>query len=96
MDVLVYGHWGEVGCRNCKGCVRPHGLGLWKGICMGREKFLEEIQWKIGRDNVIKFWEDEWLERGSLKNQFLRVYNFVTRKDVEVGKVFRGRDGRNG
>lgn len=56
---------------------------------------MEGIQWKIGRGNIINFWEDEWLRRGSLKSQFPRVYNLVARKNVMVEELFKGRDGRS-
>ncbi|XP_021911806.1 LOW QUALITY PROTEIN: copper-transporting ATPase PAA2, chloroplastic-like [Carica papaya] len=94
---VVGARWGDIGGRgSSSGMARPHRMGLWKGIFMGRAQFLEGIKWKLGRGNIIRFWEDEWLGRGCLMHQFPSGNNLAVRKNVVVKEVFRGVDGRGG
>lgn len=75
---------------------RPHGVGLWRKISMGKKDFLDCIQWKLRKDNIIRFWEGEWIGRGKLREQFPGIYALALRKNVVVEEVFRGVDGRSG
>jgi len=37
--------------------------------------FNSNVAWKVGSGDKIKFWEDEWLDIGQLKERFERLYN---------------------
>lgn len=56
-----------------------------------RHQFLECVKWKIGRGNRIHFWDDVWIEEGSLKNLFPRKYVIAQRKNMMVKCCFTRR-----
>lgn len=85
------GSLGRGGMGKSSVLVQPHGLDLWRKIGSGSAQFLDCIKWKLGRGNCIHFWDDDWSGRGTLRDQFPRIYALAIRKDVVVEE-----DGRSG
>lgn len=64
--------------------VRPHEIGLWRKIGMDTQTFQECMKWKLGMGKNILLWVDEWIGRGSLKNQFPRIYAIAQSKKGRI------------
>lgn len=47
---------------------RLHGRGMWKKICMRRDRFQACIKWRVGKGDGVNFWQDWWLELGVLRD----------------------------
>jgi len=45
--------------------------------------------WKVGSGEKVKFWEDEWLANGQLKERYERIYNNSELKDKSIGSFGR-------
>lgn len=39
---------------------------IWKGIVWGDELLRKGLRWEVKNGRSVKFWEDDWLERGLL------------------------------
>lgn len=70
------------------GTMRSHKKSLWKKIEDGKERFLKYICWSKGRGYRIRLWEDQWIEGGLLKDQFLQIYDIAQNKGVQVCDCF--------
>lgn len=46
---------------------------------------------EIERENKIQFWDNECIGKGSLRNQFPRIYAINQEKNMVVEEAFRGR-----
>lgn len=66
------------------GAMHSHNKSLWKKIEDGKESFLRYTRWNVGRGNIIRFWEDQWVEGGLLKDQFPQIYDIAQNKGVGV------------
>ena len=58
-----------------------------KKICRegeGEGWFQEELRWKLGRGDKIRFWEDVWVGNTSLKTCFQRLYTLTANQEQEV------------
>jgi len=49
--------------------------------------FLNEIGWKLGRGDKVKFWEDVWVGNSNLKTMFPRLFSLSLNKGHKVEKV---------
>lgn len=56
---------------------RSYGTGLWKAILKGKDKFWKFIQFSLGFNEIIRFWDDVWCEDDPLKVEFGAIYNLV-------------------
>jgi len=45
--------------------------------------------WKVGTGEKVKFWENEWLDNGQLKERYERLYNNYELKDKSIGSFGR-------
>ncbi|XP_068475067.1 uncharacterized protein [Phaseolus vulgaris] len=58
-----------------------------KKICRegeGEGWFKEELRWKLGRGDKIRFWEDVWVGNTSLKTCFQRLYTLTANQEQKV------------
>jgi hypothetical protein len=58
------------GWRSCD-ITEPHGVGLWKFICMGWRFVQRHFRFDPGAGSKISFWEDVRCGESSLKDTFL-------------------------
>lgn len=56
---------------------RTHDLGLWRKISMRSGKFLDCVKWKLVTGDKIHFQLDEWVGRGSFKDQFPHIFTIA-------------------
>uniref|UniRef100_A0A2N9ETM1 Reverse transcriptase domain-containing protein n=1 Tax=Fagus sylvatica TaxID=28930 RepID=A0A2N9ETM1_FAGSY len=62
----------------------PHGVGLWKNIRSGWEKFERLIAFKVGSGAQAKFWLDTWCGDAPLKVNFPKLYGIACDKKAYV------------
>ncbi|KAG5617959.1 hypothetical protein H5410_017783 [Solanum commersonii] len=55
----------------------PYGTGLWRSIRVLWEEDKPNFKMKVGNGNKIKFWKDEWHEKGNLETLFPDRYNLA-------------------
>lgn len=60
---------------------------------MNWHRFQECIHWRLGRGNIIRFWEDEWIDGGSLMRQFLRIFAIAQSKNMVIEEAYRDHSG---
>ena len=71
-----------------------HGVGLWKYIRAGWDKFARFVKFKVGDGSRIRLWEDVWCIDVPLKEAFPGLYCLACIKDAYVADsiLFRGED----
>lgn len=91
---IIEARWGEHLHGNNNGRIKiPHGRGLRRKILMLRKLFQQCINWKIGRGNSIKFWEDDWVGNRCLRWSFLRIFNIAQTTKMTVEEAYRVLNG---
>uniref|UniRef100_A0A0V0HRT8 Putative ovule protein n=1 Tax=Solanum chacoense TaxID=4108 RepID=A0A0V0HRT8_SOLCH len=55
----------------------PYGTSLWRSIRVLWEEVKPNFKMKVGNGNKIKFWKDEWHEKGNLETLFPDSYNLA-------------------
>ena len=65
----------------------PYGVGLWKYIKKGWDKFYPFIIFKVGDNSCIKFCCDLWCEGLPLENNFTKVYNIASNRDASMAEL---------
>jgi hypothetical protein len=61
-----------------------YGVGAWKHIRRGCEKFYNFVRFEVGDGSLISFWHDWWCEDSSLKQCFPVLFSIVRNKDAMV------------
>jgi len=61
-----------------------YGVGVWKYIRKGWEKFCNYVRFVVGDGSYISFWHDRWCGERSLKHCFPVLYSLVRNKAVMV------------
>ena len=95
MEMVVYlsrkGKWKEVlkskyGAElECPNISVKHQSWWWRDlvkVCSeggGDGWFHEEVRWKLGRGDKVRFWEDVWIGDSSLKSSFQRIFSLSTK-----------------
>ncbi|XP_057739856.1 uncharacterized protein LOC130956947 [Arachis stenosperma] len=71
--------------------VRPRG-GPWKDICQlnikdqqARDMMIRGLLMEVGNGRNIRFWEDAWLQDGSLKECFPRLFSVSNQQGSVIG-----------
>jgi hypothetical protein len=67
--------------------VKPTDSPFWQGIRNGRDEFFQRGYFKIGDGQNVRFWEDPWLGKVSLADQYPSLYAIVNSKNKRVAKV---------
>jgi hypothetical protein len=60
------------------------GVGVWKHIRRGWEKFRNFVRFDVGNGSHISFWHDWWCGDRPLKQCFLALFSIVRNKDARV------------
>jgi len=101
MDSPEIGLWKEVleskyGSRRLTNSPEPkrnrYTSRRWKDLTkveQGDNWFNSNMVWKVGSGEKVKFWEDEWLANGQLKEQYEKIYNNSELKDKSIGSFGR-------
>jgi hypothetical protein len=67
--------------------VKPTDSPFWKGLMGVKEDFFSRGYFKVGNGTGSRFWEDTWLGKVSLAQQYSSLYNIVHHKNVTVVHV---------
>jgi hypothetical protein len=62
----------------------PHGVGLWKYICMGWQVFWSHCRFDPGEGSRIRFWEDIWCGDRALKDAFPVLHSIANNKGASI------------
>ena len=69
----------------------PYGVGLWKFIRSGWDKFSRMLKFEVGDGTRICFWDYVWCTDGSLKDAYLEFFRIARTKDACVADNFQRR-----
>jgi hypothetical protein len=58
------------------------GVGLWKHIRRGWDKFHNFVRFEVGVESHVSFWHDLWCKDRSLKQCFPVLFSAVRNKDL--------------
>lgn len=73
---------------------RQHEKGMWKKIFMDKNKFHTCIRWRVGRGDKNRFWQDLWLKRRALRDQFPQAFAIARHKYITIYGSFRDIGGK--
>jgi hypothetical protein len=65
-----------------------YGVGVWKHIRRGWEKFYNFVRFEVGDGSLISFWHDWWCRDNSLKQCSPVLFSIVRNKNVMVDDNF--------
>jgi hypothetical protein len=66
-----------------------YGVGLWKFIRHGWDKFSGLLKFEVGDGTRIRFWDDVWCMDGTLKVAFPELYRIARAPVAFVGDNFQ-------
>ena len=55
--------------------IGPHGVSLWKSISHGWPSFVHHIQFEVGAEYTVRFWQDIWCGDTSLRVLYPRFFS---------------------
>lgn len=67
---------------------RSPSVSLWRKIGIGRDEFQDEIAWEVKARQDVRFWLEEWMEGGVLRQQFPKIYSFACNKKATTTRSF--------
>uniref|UniRef100_A0A2N9GHU0 Uncharacterized protein n=1 Tax=Fagus sylvatica TaxID=28930 RepID=A0A2N9GHU0_FAGSY len=73
--------------------IGAYGVGLWKYIRNGWDKFSRFLKFDVGDGFRIHFWDDVWCMDGTLKDAFPDLYRIARVQAAFVGNNFQYRGG---
>uniref|UniRef100_A0A2N9H333 Reverse transcriptase domain-containing protein n=1 Tax=Fagus sylvatica TaxID=28930 RepID=A0A2N9H333_FAGSY len=89
---VVVGKYGALeGGWTSKMPTGTYGVGLWKFIRSGWNKFSRMLKFEVGDGTRIRFWDDVWCIDGPLKSAYPELYRIVRAKDAFVADNFQCR-----
>ncbi len=89
---LKYGSlWGGWCTKEIRGV---DGVGLWKGIRRGWERFCPLISFSVGNGERVKFWYDQWCGDSPLKGAFPALFSIAADKEAAVADLMSIRNGK--
>ncbi|WMV12148.1 hypothetical protein MTR67_005533 [Solanum verrucosum] len=66
----------------------PYGTSLWRSIRALWEEVKPKFKMKVGNGNKIKFWKDEWHEKGNLETLFPDIYNLAMFQQRTIAELW--------
>lgn len=65
-----------------------HGFSLWKNIYSTAEDFFNNCQFKIGKGDKIRLWEDKWCVQGPLSSLCHGLFNLSSTKNKSMPQAY--------
>jgi hypothetical protein len=66
---------------------KPTDSPFRKGILRGKDVFFQRGSFVVGDGLSTRFWEDPWLKRTPLMNEYPSLYSIVSHKNVTVAEI---------
>ena len=85
--VAKYGTWEGGWCSNMP--TGTHGVGLWKFIRFGWDKFSRMLRFEVGDGTRVRFWDDVWCTDGSLKEAYPELFRIAKDKAAYLADNFQ-------
>jgi hypothetical protein len=82
--------WGGWCSKYCRGA---YGVGLWKGIRRGWDRFTPFISFSEGNGARVKFWSDLWCGDSTLKGAFPDLFSIAADREAAVADYLMFRNG---
>jgi hypothetical protein len=76
-----------------KDVMRTYGVGVWKHIRRGWDKFSNFVRFEVGVGSKVNFCHDHWREDKSLNLSYLALFSIAWCKDVWVADNKHFQDG---
>ena len=71
-----------------------YGVGAWKGIRRGWNRFHTSLSFSRGNGERVKFWHDPWCGDSPLKGAFSDLFSITASKDAAVADLMLVRNGK--
>lgn len=71
-----------------KQCNAAHGVSIWKQIGAVQDDFFDKVQFKIGKGNKIRVWEDKWFNQGSMADLCPNLYRTSIAKFNTISEAY--------
>jgi hypothetical protein len=81
------------GTRTSKMPTGTYGVGLWKFIRSGWDKFSRMLKFEVGDVTRVRFWDDVCCTDGPLKSAYPELFRIARAKDAFVADNFHCRGG---
>ncbi|KAJ9697654.1 hypothetical protein PVL29_006993 [Vitis rotundifolia] len=91
---VKYGQ-GDFGWRTRK-ANGAFGVGLWKEILKESDWCWENMEFKVGKGNKIRFWTDQWCGSHVLSRRFPLLYALAVQRNATVGEMWDQNLGQGG
>jgi len=65
----------------------PHGVGCWKSIISGLDRFKSVVNFEVNNGARVYFWHDVWCEDRSFEDQFSDLFRMARCKDASMQQV---------
>uniref|UniRef100_A0A2N9ERP2 Reverse transcriptase zinc-binding domain-containing protein n=1 Tax=Fagus sylvatica TaxID=28930 RepID=A0A2N9ERP2_FAGSY len=70
-----------------------YGVGLWKGIRRGWDRFSTFVSFSMGKGERVKFWSDLWCGDFALKEAFPALFSIAENKEAAVAEYMQRSHG---
>ena len=91
---VIVGKYGSlIGGWSSNSVQGTHGVGLWKHIRKGWEKFSQFFKFEVGDGSRTIFWLDFWCGEGPLKDTYPEPFWLAQNKNALVGDYMDSRNG---
>ena len=72
------------------------GIGVWKQILKESDWCWENMVFKVGKGNKIRFWTDSWCGNNVLSQSFLNLFSMTAQRIVTVEETWDQNFGQGG
>jgi hypothetical protein len=57
---------------------------FWKGVIWAAKAVKMGYKWMVGKDDKIRFWEDQWFRTWSLSIQYWGIYSMINEQGATI------------
>ena len=79
-----------------KKAVGAFGVGVWKEILEEAGWYRENLVFKVGKDNKIRFWTDTWCGDIVLSQRFSHLYILAAHRNASIEEMWDQNVGEGG
>ena len=70
------------------------GIGVWKEILKESKWCWDNMRFRVGNDNMIRFWTDVWCSESSLSQCFPHLYGMTAQRNSTIEEMWDQNSGQ--